>query len=202
MTQVPGHELSSGAIIEGGVARRFGGLPKGLLTVDGESLLGRLARLLERHCAETFIVGDPDGPYGEMPLVVRPDILPDKGAPGGVHAALHYAAHEWVYILSCDLPFIRERTLKGLSPADEFDVVMYHDGTKDQPLIALWRRSALAVLTRQLSEKNPGFADILAELRVKRITPAVEQELTNINTRSEALEAGLDPESFRLLNRG
>lgn len=197
----PGPPLS-GVVIAGGHARRLDGIPKGLLSLEGEPLIQRLFQRLEARCAQCFIVGDPDGPYQPLGVEIKRDLLPGKGAPGGLHAALHYAEHEWVYALSCDLPFMTDATLAALKPDPAFDVVMYHEDGRDQPLIALWRQSVMPRLTRLLETGNPGFSQILAGLRVQRLRPTTSIELTNVNTWADVEQAGLASGQFRSSNRG
>ena len=191
----------SGVIIAGGRARRLGGIPKGLLTIDGEPLVRRLLSTLRACCDEIFVVGDPTGPYCGHGADVRPDILRERGAPGGVHAALHHASNEWVYVLSCDLPFLTEASLRRLAPSRDFDVVLYTAEGRDQPLVALWRTSAIRVFEQHLAAANPGFSPLLADLRVKRVEATPSRVLTNVNTQDEAERAGLNPGEFRSLNR-
>ena len=187
----------TGVVIAGGRARRLDGIPKGLLSLEGEPLIQRLFRRLEARCAQCFIVGDPDGPYQHVGVEVKRDLFPDRGAPGGLHAALHYAEHEWVYVLSCDLPFLTDATLAALKPDPAFDVVMYHEHGRDQPLVALWRQSVMPRLTRLLTSGNPGFAQILEGMRVRRLQASTPVELTNVNSWADVEQAGLASGAIR-----
>src|SRR5215813_11755975 len=75
------------AIIAGGRARRLGGLPKGLLEFHGKPIIERLVEL-GRPFAETLLVTDDPQPYSAFGLRSVADLVPGRGAPGGVHSAL------------------------------------------------------------------------------------------------------------------
>jgi molybdenum cofactor guanylyltransferase len=179
------------AVLVGGKARRMGGLPKGLLTVDGDSIVGRLVTLLQDYAKRIVLIGDPHGPYRRLKLPILPDVLPDRGAPGGVYTALRCATAEWIIIVSCDLPKLDAETIGLLVPDAASDVIMYRSAGRAQPLAALWRSSAVTAFELCFERGQPGFSEILSQLRVKWLDEDPGEALMNVNTPEEAERAGL-----------
>lgn len=184
--------MTTGAIIAGGAARRMGGLPKGLLELDGEPVVARLRRVLAACCDHTLLVGDPAGPYAAPGLPVVPDVIPDRGAPGGVHAALSHAGEGWVFVAAVDLPWLDVPTIEALAATrDGHDVAVYRADGYLQPLAAWWHVRALPALDRLLRAGNPGFAAVFTALDVAVVEAPDPRPLRNVNTPAEAAEAGL-----------
>ncbi len=177
---IPSGQLT-GAIIAGGRARRLNGLAKGLVSVDGEPIMARQLRLLRACCADTFIVGDPTGPYRRQGVPVHPDVIPHKGPPGGVHCALVCATTPWVIVLGCDLPYLTESLIDGLRVQGDHEVCLYRAGGRSQPLVSCWRRSLAPKLADLLRQSSPGFAGLTTSLRVRELEgPAAA--FFNVNT--------------------
>jgi len=178
---IPRRQLT-GAIIAGGRARRLNGLAKGLVSVGGEPIMARQLRLLGDRCSNTFIIGDPSGPYADQGVPVHPDVLPDKGPPGGVHSALSRAATPWVIILGCDLPYLTEALIDGLCVAGDHEVCLYRAGGRRQPLVSCWRQSLAPRIGEILGNSSPGFAGLTASLRVRELEGVAAEAFFNLNT--------------------
>src|SRR5689334_4177743 len=141
----------TGALVAGGRAIRLGGLAKGLLQLGGEPLVARALRLFDVLFEETLLVANEAAPYRRFGARIVPDAVPDKGAPGGLHAALAAARTEWVFIAACDMPFLAEGPIAALAaeragaPAA---AVMWRG--RLEPLHAFWSRACLPAVDRML----------------------------------------------------
>ena len=155
------------ALIAGGQARRMGGLAKGLILVDGVSILHRQLALLAELGLPTRIIGDPSGPYAGHGAPVSPDLLVGHGPPGGVHAALSAAPAGWVCVLSVDLPRIDGASLRALAAhrASQHAVLAVADDHL-QPLAGWWHTRTLPALDAWLRGGGRGFGGLLATLDV------------------------------------
>jgi molybdopterin-guanine dinucleotide biosynthesis protein A len=89
----------------------MGGTPKGLLRVGGEPIAARTIALFLRRFGKAIVVANEPAPYAALGAPVIPDVLPGRGAPGGVHAALAAATTPWVFAAACDMPFLDERAI-------------------------------------------------------------------------------------------
>ena len=131
------------AIVAGGSATRLGGACKPLLPVNGRTVLDRLLGL--RTLADEVLLVSADPRLPDAGLVRVEDVVPDRGAPGGVQAAMARARSPWVLAVGGDMPFLDGRAVLPLLEArgEDVDAVAYTVGGRLEPLAALYR-SALA----------------------------------------------------------
>jgi molybdenum cofactor guanylyltransferase len=131
------------AIVAGGNARRLGGVCKPLLRVRGRTVLDRLLAL--RTLADEVLLVSADARLPEAGLRRVQDLVPDRGAPGGVQAAMAQSRSPWVLAVAGDMPFLDGRAVVPLLDARgvEVDAVGYVVAGRLEPLAALYR-SALA----------------------------------------------------------
>ena len=137
----------AGFILAGGESRRMG-TEKARLVLDGQSFVERIARELSSVTSSIKVVGDKVSP-AEIKLHVNPpidmqaapDIYPQWGALGGVHAALSACSDSWALVVACDFPFVTgELFAKLASLRGDFEAVapIQLDGIP-QPLCSLYR---------------------------------------------------------------
>jgi molybdopterin-guanine dinucleotide biosynthesis protein A len=190
------------AIIAGGASRRMG-VDKALIKVEGEPLIRRVAKVLSLLFDDVVVVTGKAEIAQVASLPSIPDIFPDKGPLGGIHAALtHFQAP--TLCVACDLPFLRDDVLEYLtsSYASTFDALAPLVGGRMETLHAIYAPSCLPTLTQALrSERMPGAQKVLSSLNM-RFVEAVELRqydsglkfLTNLNTPEDAARAGIGVE--------
>ncbi|HTN54114.1 MAG TPA: molybdenum cofactor guanylyltransferase [Anaeromyxobacter sp.] len=193
----------TGALVAGGRGRRMGGLPKGLLRLEGEPLAARALRLFGGLFEASLVVAGDAVPYAALGAPVVPDLLPGKGAPGGVHAALAAASTEWVFTAACDMPFLAAgpiRFLAGLRPGAPAVLVRW--GGRLEPLHAFWSRACLAPLERLLHAGDPSLQELALAVGARIVEEEAWREvdpggraLENANTPEDAARLGLRPSS-------
>jgi len=152
---IPAHQIKitgmssiAGFILAGGQSRRMG-RDKWKLELDGRSFVDRIADEIKAVASSVAIVGDlvEDGlttaasRAKETTLKTVPDVFPQWGALGGVHAALTHCDAEWALVVACDFPFVtKELFFRLASLRDNFEAVapMQNDQIP-QPLCTLYR---------------------------------------------------------------
>ncbi|MFJ8634937.1 NTP transferase domain-containing protein [Streptomyces sp. NPDC093568] len=166
-------------VLAGGAARRLGGVDKPGVQVGGRALLDRVLAA----CADartTVVVADPR-PTARPVTWARED--PPGGGPlAALDAGLRHTTAEHVVVLSADLPFLDERTVRRLLAAlrtGGADGVLITDaGGRDQPLVAAYRapvlRRRLAALA--LGQEGPAGPEGagLTGLPLRRLTGALD----------------------------
>jgi molybdopterin-guanine dinucleotide biosynthesis protein A len=182
------------AILAGGRARRLGGIPKGLLRRDGRPVLGHLLALSPRF-ADTFLVAEDASAYQSFGVRAVADLVPGRGAPGGVHAALAQARTPWVLAVAADMPFVTAAVVERLlaEPREAVDAVAFCVATRLEPLLALYRSSLAASWGAALS-RNPSFPSLWQTLRA-RVLP--EEALAAVNPGCRAVLSINTPEDAR-----
>ena len=126
----------------GGESRRMR-QDKALLPFLGEPLIRRVLGRVA-HLAEEIIVTTNNLPtyrFLELPLVA--DLLPGRGALGGLYTALSAAAHPLVAVVACDMPFVSPGLLEAgrdrlLSSECAAAIPLTAGGT--EPFHAVYRR--------------------------------------------------------------
>ncbi|MEU9051220.1 NTP transferase domain-containing protein [Streptomyces sp. NPDC048384] len=165
------HDVAYDAVVlAGGAARRLGGVDKPGVRVGGRPLLDRVLAA----CADagtTVVVADPR-PTARPVTWARED-PPGGGPVAALDAGLRHTGAEQVVVLSADLPFLDEGTVRRLLAAlrtgDADGALLTDADGRDQPLVAAYRAPALR---RELAVLAQG-QDGLAGLPLRRLTGAL-----------------------------
>ncbi|MFI6285753.1 NTP transferase domain-containing protein [Streptomyces sp. NPDC051018] len=146
MTATRGNTAYDAIVLAGGAAKRLGGADKPGLSVGGRALLDRVLGAC-RGARRTVVVG------GRRPTA-RPVVWAHEDPPGsGPVAALDAgtrqlgADSEAVLVLSADLPFLGEPTVRrlveALSAGGREGALLIDAGGREQPLVAAYRTEPL-----------------------------------------------------------
>ena len=152
-----------GYVLAGGKSARMR-TDKAFLQIDGESFLARAVKTLATAGANpvkivlnktqtNFIERLPD----RFPHIF--DIYENRGALGGIHAALLDCRNGWVIILAVDLPFVTSEAIENLariacSSKDFPAVVPMQIYGRPQPLCAVYRAEHCLPKLENLLSKN------------------------------------------------
>lgn len=152
-------------LLAGGAARRFGGIPKPTLLVGGVRLVD-VAVAAVAGAGRIMLVGpDPGGLQGVV--VVREHPM-GSGPVAAIAAGLAATTAAYVVVLACDLPYVHAGTItlldNGIGSADV--AVLVDEGGRDQLLVALWSRAALATA---LAEAAPAGRSVHSLLRGRTV---------------------------------
>jgi molybdopterin-guanine dinucleotide biosynthesis protein A len=172
----------TGVLLVGGASARFGS-PKALALLGGETLAERAWRLLGEACDERLAVGKASDGL-ELPFPLLDDGTEVRAALAGLVAGLRAARHDVVVVLPVDVPCMTPAALRQLADACRDAAV-----TPTGPLPGAYRKAALPLLERGLTEGRFAIRDALAELDtvVVELDPAL---LINVNTADELRRLG------------
>ena len=191
----------TGALLAGGCGARLGGVPKGLLRLDGSPLAARTLEIFAALFERSLLVTSDPAPYQDLSVPLLADRVPGKGAPGGLHAALHAARSGWVFAAACDMPFLREEPIRFLAARRAGVLaVLVRCGGRLHPLHALWSRDCLPALEELLASGEPSLRDLALSVPTRVIEEAEWLEvdpggraLENANTPGDLSRLGLLP---------
>lgn len=131
-------------VLAGGAAKRLGGADKPSVSVGGRALLDRVLGAC-RDAGRTVVVGGRRS-------TVRPVVWAREDPPGGgplaaLGAGVRQVEAKAVLVLSADLPFLGEGTVRALIAALDTSgqeaALLTDPGGRDQPLVAAYRTEAL-----------------------------------------------------------
>jgi molybdopterin-guanine dinucleotide biosynthesis protein A len=130
-------------ILIGGESRRMG-TDKAGLRLNGRSFVERIVEEISAVTASVTIVGSNAAALqlrDSTNLSSAPDVYPQWGALGGVHAALAACSANWALVVACDFPFVtRELFARLASVREGFEAVApIQKDSIPQPLCTLYR---------------------------------------------------------------
>jgi molybdopterin-guanine dinucleotide biosynthesis protein A len=182
-------------ILAGGASRRMG-TDKSQLLIDHQTFIERIAETLSNVTGSVTIVGRCLD-ASSVPSV--PDIYPQWGALGGLHAALTASNRAWAIIVACDLPFVTSELFLHLANMrlDHDAVVPVQQDGRPQPLAALYRVDPCRLRATKLIETGQRRPrDLLAAVNTRWVTfeeirnlDQAERFFVNINTPEDYHEA-------------
>jgi molybdenum cofactor guanylyltransferase len=184
------------AILCGGRATRLGGEHKGLLVVDGRTILDAELGVLRSLFDEILLVANDPEPYRRFGLPIVGDRRAGCGPLGGLHAALGAAGADRLFLCACDMPALSDDAVRLVVEGDPAaDVVVPVVGGRPEPLHARYAKTCLEAIERALDSGRHKMAGFFLDLRVREIPEAslraIDPELRflrNVNT-PEDLEA-------------
>jgi molybdopterin-guanine dinucleotide biosynthesis protein A len=130
------------AILAGGRSSRMG-TDKSFVRVLGRPLIEDVLAQMAGLSGETLIVTNRPDDYAYLGVPLFGDVLPDKGALGGLYSALHAAGRPHVLCVACDMPFVVRPLVAHLaSLAPEADAVVPRLAGEAEPFRAVYARAA------------------------------------------------------------
>jgi len=161
-----------GAVLAGGGARRYGGLPKGLLTVGGRRILDHVAGAVHTvtAAAPLLIANAPDAASWRPDLRTIPDSRPGFGSLGGIYTAVT-AGPEPVLCVAWDMPFVPEALLSALvagAASGGYDAFLPESSGRRglEPLCAVYGPACAPAIARRLDSGDLQAISFHADVRV------------------------------------
>ena len=173
------------------------GQDKALLDFGGRPLIQHLSQRLAGLAEETLVTtNQPEGyRFLELPLVA--DLLPGRGALGGLYTALSAASQPLVAVVACDLPFASRELLAAcrdqLLAEPDLDAVIPSTAQGLEPLHAVYRKATcLSAVQAAIAADRWRMIAWHKDARVRILTPAESALLDphglafwNVNTPEE-----------------
>jgi molybdenum cofactor guanylyltransferase len=184
----------SGVILAGGSNKRFGGITKANVVIDGETIISKIISTISDLFVEIIIVTNKPEEFQEF---IQYKIVEDQylkaGPLGGIHAALKASSEDVIFVFAVDMPFLDKEIISD--QINEFNKIQYDVLIPEvdqfiEPLHAIYRKSVLNNLERFLSEgKSRAVRDFLNEVNVGYLrmprTEKTEIAFVNINSPSD-----------------
>jgi molybdopterin-guanine dinucleotide biosynthesis protein A len=182
------------------------GQNKALLPFLGKPLVSRVTDRLSSLGEETLVISNPPGELQFLGFPVYEDLLPGRGALGGLYTALSIANQPLVAVVACDMPFANAALLAALRDellAGEFDLAVPRSAEGLEPMHAVYRRqTCLPAVWQALEAGEQRMISFYPQVKpriftVGEVRPYDPEQLTfiNVNTPEEFRQAEmLSPE--------
>lgn len=190
----------TGIILAGGQSKRMRGENKAFLQLGESSIIETIVALLSAIFPEVMIVTRSPLDYQGLGCRVVSDVEGASGALTGLFSGLNEASTRYGFFVACDMPFLHPELIRYMVSLLEegqgqgCDVLVPKMEEGYQPLHAIYSKSCLPAIVRQLREGNQRIFDFFPYVRLREIS---REELTrfdpdllsffNINT-PESLE--------------
>ena len=147
----------------------------------------------------TFLTTLTDSIRG-VPLSLRADLKPGRGALGGLYTAIASARHPIVAVVACDMPFASPSLLEAASKLlldEKQDVVIAKSEERYEPLHAVYRReTCLPAIKSAIDADQWKVIAWFPQVKVRVLTPGEINRsdpsglaFWNVNTPEEFLKA-------------
>jgi len=132
------------AVQAGGESRRMGS-DKGLLPFLHRALILRVIERLAPLADEVIVTTNRPADYKFLGVPLFADVVPGRGALGGLYTALQAASHPFVAVVACDMPFASRELFAyeySLIVEKAVDVVIPTSAEGLEPMHAVFRRAS------------------------------------------------------------
>jgi molybdopterin-guanine dinucleotide biosynthesis protein A len=172
----------------GGQSSRMGE-DKALKPFLGKPLIQRVMERLNPIADELIVTTNRPDEYRFLNTRLVSDLIPERGALGGLYTAIFSATHPYVGIVACDMPFVSqmffERATK-LAVEEEADVVIPRIKSEEtqksggyEPLHALYRKETCLPAIEDAIQKD--LWKVIAWFGKVKVRDVTEDEMKSID---------------------
>ncbi|MFN8530133.1 MAG: molybdenum cofactor guanylyltransferase [Anaerolineae bacterium] len=187
------------AINAGGKSSRMG-TDKAFVRLAGKPMIEHvLSRTADLGQADTLIVTNRPDDYAVFKRPLVSDLVADKGALGGIYAALAHSRTPYTLVLACDMPFVSApllRYLIGLAAGDAYDLIVPRTAGYPEGLHAVYGQGCVEPIRRALEADQLKVTGFYSVVRVRYVDEAEVQpydprglSFKNINTPEDLAQA-------------
>jgi molybdopterin-guanine dinucleotide biosynthesis protein A len=159
----------SAVVLSGGRSSRLG-QEKAFLQVNGQHLIERIVDKLACLSDEVIVVANDLGKYEHLEALVVGDVYPGCAALGGIYSGLRAASRSRSLVVACDMPFLNLSLLRYMqAQAADHDVVIPRIGEYEEALHAIYSRSCLPLIERQILAGDLRISTFFHDVRVRYV---------------------------------
>ncbi len=177
----------SAVILSGGEGARFGGADKGLLSLDGISLVEIILKQIQPEVAEVMISANRNLDYYKQlgAQLITDSTLEFHGPLAGVVRALECCQTEFLITIAVDMISIPAQIINTMVRKvfnnNDLDIIVAEDQESVVPTFAIYRRSVLPAMKESIVRNEFGLQRF--QQSQKTLTIKFEDwRVTNVNT--------------------
>ena len=171
----------SAFILIGGKSERFGS-EKWRAIINGKSVLDRIWDAC-MHFEERIVIGKEKPKDFKKPFIY--DQLEIQAPINGLYTAIQHTEHDWIQLVSCDLPLIEADVFQMLwnSNAQESDIVIPFSNNRYQVTCALYHKRTLNYLESAINENDFSLLSLIKNLKITKVNFNSDKRFWNMNTK-------------------
>jgi molybdopterin-guanine dinucleotide biosynthesis protein A len=148
----------SAVILAGGASKRFNGLVKPKIIINGKMIITRILETIGELFDEIIIVTNtPEEYYGFKNCKITGDHFKNKGPLSGIHAAMCESTAEAIFVFAGDMPLLDKDYIIGQVSyynISNCDIVVPQIDENIEPLHGIYRNSLGNILEEYLKGDN------------------------------------------------
>jgi len=189
----------TGIILSGGRSNRMGE-NKAFIPIEGVPIIQRIHDLFKELFEEVIIVTNQKDLFSNFDSKIYSDLIPNKGALGGLYTGLFFSSFQYSFCVACDMPFIKKPLVKYLIENTEGqDVVVPRTRDGLQPLHAIYSKGCVDSLKTMIENGKEKIIDLYRLVRVKIVE---ERDFLHLDPRRESFINVNTPEELRSVKKG
>ncbi len=189
-------------ILAGGKSVRMGE-NKAFIEVDGLPIITRIYTLLKDLFQEVIIVTNQKDSFRNFDSKIYTDLLPDKGALGGLYTGIFFSSFQYSFCVACDMPFIKKSLVQYIIQNTKGeDVIVPRTSDGLQPLHAIYSKNCLKPMRKIIEQGKYKIIDFYHLVRVKIVEEndfltldPLRESFINVNTPEELVSIRKGKES-------
>ena len=154
------------------------------MCINGTPMIQSVINEVMKVTSNIIIVAN-NAEYGKFGLPVLEDIYKDKGPLAGIYTGLSNSTTNYNLVLACDSPSISKSLIEQLiSNIDGQDMIYSSLDKRIYPLTAIYNKSILPVIEKQLNQDELRVKDLVNLVNCKEVVleDDFEEQLINLNT--------------------
>lgn len=166
---------------------------KAFVTVGGMLLIERVLQVITPLFSEILINSNTPDAYAAWNIPVVPDILPHKGALGGIYTALTHSTSEYTFCVACDMPLLNAEFIRFMQDyVQGYDALIPRTPEGFHPLHAIYAKRCCKIIPELLAHNRLKISNLFDLVNTRYVMPShmrqFDPELeffTNLNTLEE-----------------
>ena len=160
----------TGVILAGGKSKRMG-RNKAFLEINGQRMIDQIVDVFKDTFAEVFLVTNTPFEYLHLDIRIVADLIPSKGALGGIYTGLFFSSFQHVFVAACDMPFLNREFIDYMvSKVDNFDIVVPRSRDGLEPLHAIYSKRCSTHIDALLGLNDLKITSFYPKVRVREIS--------------------------------
>jgi molybdopterin-guanine dinucleotide biosynthesis protein A len=172
---------------------------KAFIQIEGVPIIQRIYELFKDLFQEVIIVTNQKDLFSAFDSRIYPDLIPNKGALGGLYTGIFFSSFHHSFCVACDMPFIKKPLVQRLiENIDDQDVIVPR--TKDglQPLHAIYSKNCVEPIRKTIEEGKQSIIDFYRLVKVKIVE---ESEFLSLDPAKESFINVNTPEELRSVRK-
>ncbi|MBN1619580.1 molybdenum cofactor guanylyltransferase [candidate division WOR-3 bacterium] len=187
--------MTEAVILAGGKSSRFGS-DKAFAKYGDSTFVESVFLCMKNIFNRVIIVTNNKKLYSGFDAKIVEDIVPGRGPLGGIYTGLKTAMSRRIFVVACDMPLLREDFISYMTSIEKGDVIVPKIGLFTEPLHALYSKSCLTHIERQLKENDNRIKSFFGKVQtvyikedvLRKFDPEVKM-FFNVNEKKDLAEA-------------